>query len=140
MKKQKKSVNKLNKYFLLNGKKILLIIGAFFLSVILHNLFYALSEISGWNLTILEVSFFLVAVILVPLYFFVSFIYTGIEMIKNKTIFEKKFIIRIVMAVIAGIIASWIVIKTTFVNEPAFSVLAVVFTMIFYYLIKSFIS
>ena len=63
MKKRKK----LDKWFLLTWKKLLIIIGAFFLAIILHNLFYALSELSGKNLAIGEVFFFSIEVIIFTL-------------------------------------------------------------------------
>lgn len=137
--KQRRS--KFDKWFLLTWKKILIIIGAFFLAVILHNLFYALSEMSGKNLAIGEVFFFLIAVIIVPLYFLLCFVYTLIKMIKDKSLFEVKFVIKVLIAIILGALTTWIIIKFNFINSEMGFMLTVVFilfTFIFYYVIKRF--
>jgi len=138
---KKKKGKKLDKWFLLTWKKILIIAGAFFLFTILHNVFYALSEISGKNLAIGEVFFFLIAVIIVPLYFLVCFIYTGFIMIKTKEAFKKEFIISTLIAIIIGAIAILLIIKFNFINpEMGFmlTVIFIIFAFIFYYVIKSF--
>jgi len=138
---KKKKGKKLDKWFLLTWKKLLIIIGAFFLFTILHNVFYALSEISGKNLAIGEVFFFLIAVIIVPLYFLVCFIYTGFIMIKTKEAFKKEFIISTLIAIIIGAIAILLIIKFNFINpEMGFmlTVIFIIFAFIFYYVIKSF--
>ena len=129
----------LDKFLLLTWKKILIIIGSFFLAVILHNLFYALSEISGKNLAIGEVFFFLIAVIVIPIYVLISFVYTAIKMIKDKSIFEKEFIIKFLIAIIFGAIATLLAIKFNFINPEMGFVLTVIFimfTFIFYSLVK----
>lgn len=53
----------------LNWKRILLIIGTFIVSAVLHNVVYAITGIE-------EAFFFIIAVIVIPLYFIVSLIYT----------------------------------------------------------------
>jgi len=129
----------LDKFLLLTWKKILIIIGSFFLAVILHNLFYALSEISGKNLAIGEVFFFLIAVIVIPLYFIMCLVYSLIKMIKDRTLFEKEFIIKFLIAIILGAIATLLVIKFNFINPEMGFVLTVIFimfTFISYNLIK----
>ena len=129
----------LDKFLLLTWKKILIIIGSFFLAVILHNLFYALSEISGKNLAIGEVFFFLIAVIIIPLYFIMCLVYSLIKMIKDRTLFEKEFIIKFLIAIILGAIATLLVIKFNFINPEMGFVLTVIFimfTFISYNLIK----
>jgi len=136
---KKKQKNKIDKWFLLTWKKILILVVSWFLGVILHNLFYALSEISGKNLAIGEVFFFLIAVIIVPLYFLLCFIYTLIKMIKDKSLFEVKFVIKVLIAIILGAIAILLVIKFNFINpEMGFmlTVIFIMFTFIFYNLIK----
>lgn len=79
--------NKIEKYFLLNMKKIFFIIFAWVVAVILHNLFYALFkswfDARGGD----EFFFFIVAMIFIPLYFLVSLIYTLIIYFrKQKTL------------------------------------------------------
>jgi len=138
---KKKQKNKADKWFLLTWRKVLWIIIAWIVSVVLHNLFYALSELSGKNLAIGEVFFFLIANLIIPIYFLISFIYTTIKMIKDKSIFEKEFIIRVLIAIILGAIATLLVIKFNFINPEMGFVLTVIFlifTFIFYYIIKSF--
>ncbi len=128
-----------DKWFLLTWKKILIIIVGWFLAVILHNLFYALSEISGKNLAIGEVFFFLIAVIIIPLYFIMCLVYSLIKMIKDRTLFEKEFIIKFLIAIILGAIATLLVIKFNFINPEMGFVLTVIFimfTFISYNLIK----
>ena len=137
--KKKKQKNKCDKWFLLTWKKILIIIVGWFLAVILHNLFYALSEMSGKNLAIGEVFFFLIAVIIIPLYFIMCLVYSLIKMIKDRTLFEKEFIIKFLIAIILGAIATLLVIKFNFINPEMGFVLTVIFimfTFISYNLIK----
>lgn len=67
----------LEKYFLLNWKKIITIIIAWILAVILHNAVYAIFNIE-------EAVFFLLAVIVIPLYFIISVVYTIINKVKKK--------------------------------------------------------
>ena len=136
---KKKQKNKFDKWFLLTWRKMLILVVGWFLAVILHNLFYALSEISGKNLAIGEVFFFLIANLVIPIYFLISFIYTTIKMIKDKSIFEKEFIIRVLIAIILGALASYVLVLTTFINpEMGFmlTVIFIIFTFIFYNLIK----
>ena len=136
---KKKQKNKFDKWFLLTWRKMLILVVGWFLAVILHNLFYALSEISGKNLEIGEVFFFLIAIIVIPIYFLIFFIYTTIKMIKDKSIFEREFIIRVLIAIILGALASYMLVLTTFINpEMGFmlTVIFIIFTFIFYNLIK----
>jgi len=137
----KKGKKKFDKWFLFTWKKILIIVISWFLAVILHNLFYALSEISGKNLAIGEVFFLIVASILIPLYFIMCLVYSLIKMIKDRTLFEVKFVIKFLIAIILGAIATLLVIKFNFINPEMGFVLTVIFlifTFIFYYIIKSF--
>ncbi len=128
--------NKFNKYFLLNGKKIILIIGAFFVAVILHNLIYGLFQSYFDSTGGDEPVFFIIAVIIIPLYFLICFIYTTTKMIRDKSIFEKIFIIRVLSSVILSMIISYLLVEFTFINPMGFYMLAVIFTFIVYYLIK----
>ncbi|MBW2995747.1 hypothetical protein KY332_00440 [Candidatus Woesearchaeota archaeon] len=75
---------KLEKYLLLNLKKLLLIIGAFILAVLLHNLVYALffdyfSRTGGD-----EAFFFIIAIFVIPLYFLVSVGYTIFHHVRKR--------------------------------------------------------
>ncbi|MEE9525115.1 MAG: hypothetical protein V3V78_00730 [Candidatus Woesearchaeota archaeon] len=65
------------KYFLLNLKKLFMIIGAFILAVLLHNFISALIGIE-------EPVFFLIAVIIIPLYFLTTVGYTIFHHVKKK--------------------------------------------------------
>ena len=136
---KKKNQNKFDKWFLLTWKKILIIIVSWFLAVILHNLFYALSELWSKNLAIGEVFFFLIAIILIPLYFIICLVYSLIKMIKDGSLLEVKFVIKFLIAIILGALATLIVIKFNFINpEMGFvlTVIFIVFTFIFYSLVK----
>ncbi|MFH1440068.1 MAG: hypothetical protein ABIG89_05860 [Candidatus Woesearchaeota archaeon] len=63
------------KIFLLNLKKILMIIILFVIFVILHNAVYAITGIE-------EAFFFILAVMIVPLYFIISVVYTLIHKLR----------------------------------------------------------
>lgn len=65
------------KLFLLTWKKILLTIVFWFGAVALHNLVGALL---GFE----EAVFFIIAVIILPLYFLVSLVYTAIKIVKDR--------------------------------------------------------
>jgi uncharacterized membrane protein YhdT len=67
----------LEKYLLLNCKNVLIIIMAWFVAFILHNAIYAIFNFE-------EPVFFLLAVIVIPLYFIVSVSYTIINSVKKK--------------------------------------------------------
>ena len=102
MKKQKKKVNKFDKYFLLNGKRL-----------------------------------FLIAIPIIPLYFIFSFVYTIIEMIKNKKYPKRIFYIKLIISIIAGLLITLILIYIDFFNEMylipflAFSILVFGITSLF---------
>ncbi|MCD6302253.1 MAG: hypothetical protein J7M15_01865 [Anaerolineae bacterium] len=74
-----------DKYLLLNWKRILLIIGAWVLAVILHNLIYGLFQsyfdVSGGD----EPFFFILAVIVIPLYALVALVYTIIRLLTRRS-------------------------------------------------------
>ena len=65
--------NKLDEWLLLTGKKFGIVVLAWILAVILHNLFYALSEATSINFEIGEVFFFILATLIIPIYFFPFF-------------------------------------------------------------------
>ncbi len=75
MKKQ----NKLNKWFLLTWRKVWIILVAWFLSVVLHNLVYGLFknyfDSHGGD----EPFFFIAAIFIIPLYTFICVIYSLVK-------------------------------------------------------------
>ena len=72
-----KRKNNLKNLFALDLKRFLIIIGIWILSVILHNLIYALFGVE-------EAFFFIMAVFVIPLYFIIAFIHSIIKMINKK--------------------------------------------------------
>lgn len=75
---------KLEKYFLLNWKKVGIIIIAWIVAVLLHNgiyaLFYEYYSKTGGD----EAVFFIIAVFIIPLYFVISLIYTIFYHVKRS--------------------------------------------------------
>lgn len=136
---KKKQKKQFDKWFLLTWKRLLVIIGAWFLAFILHNLIYALFSNYFNSHGGDEPFFFIISTIVIPIYFLFCFIYTLIKMIKNKSLFEKKFVVRLLIAIIFGVIATALVIFFTSVNSEMIFMLTIIFiafTSIFYSLIK----
>lgn len=78
-----KKKRNLDKYFLLSWKRILIIIAAWFISVILHNMVYILITFFNPSFEGDEAFFFIIAVIVIPVYLIISVVYTVItEIIK----------------------------------------------------------
>jgi hypothetical protein len=78
-----KKKRNLDKYLLLSWKRILIIIAAWFISVILHNIIYMLITYFNPAFEGDEAFFFIIAVIVIPVYFVISVVYTIIaEIIK----------------------------------------------------------
>ena len=73
----KKAKNKLDKWFLLSWRKLWMVIIAGFVSIILHNLIYALFNVE-------EAFFFIIVIFLLPLYFIIMILYTIINKIKRR--------------------------------------------------------
>lgn len=71
----------LDTYLQLTWKRVLLIAGAWVLAVVLHNLLYALffSNTGGD-----EPFFFIIAVIVIPLYFIASLLYSAITFVRKR--------------------------------------------------------
>jgi len=67
----------IEKYFLLNLKKVAIIIIAWILAVIAHNAFYAIFNIE-------DALFFIIAVFIIPIYAIIAIIYTIIKKIKKE--------------------------------------------------------
>jgi hypothetical protein len=72
-----------NKLFSLTFKKTGLIILAWILAIILHNLFFALFNIE-------EAAFFILATIVIPLYFLACLFYSIWKLIKTKRQINKN--------------------------------------------------
>jgi hypothetical protein len=79
------TINKMNKdkFFLLNLKLAAIIIGLWILFVILHNAVYAIFGIE-------EAVFFIIAVIIIPLYAIMCIIYTAYKIIGRRIKQSKK--------------------------------------------------
>ncbi|NCN51981.1 hypothetical protein GW931_03140 [archaeon] len=76
--------NKFDKYFLLTWKKTGIILVSWFVSVILHNLVYALFKTWFQARNGEEAFFFIIAIIVIPLYVLVVLIYTLIRKIASR--------------------------------------------------------
>lgn len=76
-KEVKMKKKKFEKYLLMNWKHFWTIVASWFASVILHNLFYA---VFGGE----EAVFFILATIIIPIYFIFSLIYTIVYKIKKR--------------------------------------------------------
>jgi hypothetical protein len=81
--KKNKIENKIDKFLLLNWKKAGIGLIIFVVAVVLHNLIYAFA-LNFFGIEFEEAFFFLLAVIGVPIYFLISFIYTLIKKIGGK--------------------------------------------------------
>lgn len=77
MKKRGKRFSKFDRYFLLSWRRAWLIIIGWFLSVILHNAIYALFNFE-------EAFFFILAVIVIPIYVLIVLIYSLVKFIMKK--------------------------------------------------------
>lgn len=75
-KRVKKQKYRFDKYFLLNWKKLYLVVIAWIVAVVMHNfvygLFKAYFDAHGGD----EPFFFIIAIFIIPAYFLISFIYT----------------------------------------------------------------
>jgi hypothetical protein len=73
-----------DKLLLLNWKRILLIIAAFVLAVILHNLVYVLFKGYFDSYGGDEAFFMIVALIVIPLYAAVALVFTAVRLLTRK--------------------------------------------------------
>jgi len=80
-KKVVKKQNRFDKYFLLSWRKGLLIIGAWIVAVILHNVIYGVMKYFNPAFTGDEALFFIIATIIIPIYFITSLIYSLVKFI-----------------------------------------------------------
>jgi Na+/melibiose symporter-like transporter len=79
-----KRENKWDKYFLLSWKKLLMIIVGWFVSVVLHNLVYMIIMYFNPSFTGDEAFFFIIAIIVIPLYFILTVLYSVYKFINKK--------------------------------------------------------
>ena len=79
---KKKTKKKIDKWFLLSTKKAGMFLGAWILAVILHNLIYGLFNVE-------EAFFFILAVIVIPLYFIICIIYTILYFTRQRKLSGK---------------------------------------------------
>ena len=136
---KKKQKKQLDKWFLLTWRKVWIIVVGWFLAVVLHNLVYAMFRTYFDSHGGDEPFFFILATIVIPIYFIICFIYTLIKMIKDKTLFEAKFLTRIIASIILGAAATVLSIKFNLINPEMGFMLSGIFiisTLVFYSLIK----
>ncbi|MBU2104204.1 MAG: hypothetical protein KKF67_00295 [Nanoarchaeota archaeon] len=74
---RKRQKSKFGKYLTLTWMKFFILIIVWVVCILLHNLFYAIFRYE-------EPVFFIIAVILIPLYFFVSFVYTLVQKVRFR--------------------------------------------------------
>ena len=142
-KMKKKATKEIDKWLLLTWKKAWIIVVGWFLAIVLHNLVYAIFknyfDSHGGD----EPVFFILAAIVMPLYFIVCFIYTLIKKIKDKTLFEVKFVTRILISIILAAAVTVLIIVFKIINPEMGFMLSGIFillTLIFYSLIKLIIK
>jgi O-antigen/teichoic acid export membrane protein len=126
-KAEKKKSNKFDKYFLLSWRKLWIIVVLSFVSILLHNLWYAIFKFE-------EAVFFTIVVIIIPIYFLICIIYSIIKLIKNK---DKKFFWNKVISIIIGLILGTIIIKLGYFKGPwFFGLFSLLFALISYLIIR----
>lgn len=73
--------NKLDTLLLLNWKKVLMIIIAWFVAVILHNVVYGAIKYFNPSFQGDEAFFFIIAIIVIPLYFIIALVYSLVKFV-----------------------------------------------------------
>ncbi len=138
VKKKIRRKNKLDKWFLLNGKKVFIIMISWFVAVLLHNLVYGLFkswfDARGGD----ESFFFIIAVILIPIYFIIGIVYSFVWMIRNEEYPRKKFYIKLLVSIILGLIVTFVLTTIHFLNFNGFWMSLIVFTILIFGLISLF--
>ena len=83
-KKSERKKSRADKFFLLSWKKLGIIIGSWFLAVLLHNGVYAIFinyfEKNNGD----EAFFFIVATIIIPIYFLVCLVYSLVKILRYR--------------------------------------------------------
>jgi hypothetical protein len=106
---QGRTLKNIENIFLLRAKNILIIILAWFASIVLHNAIYGIFGIE-------EAVFFIVAVIVIPIYFAVSFIYSFIKILRGK----DKISIKLVASILVGLAGGFAVNYLGYFRGPWF--------------------
>ena len=78
--KKSESFNKIDKYFLLTWKKAFVIVVSWFASVLIHNAVYGII-LYFFNVEFEEPLFFILAVIIIPIYAIIVLVYSLIKLI-----------------------------------------------------------
>ena len=128
----------LDKWFLLNWRKLWIIVVSAFAAIMLHNLVYGLCIYifgEGFWKGGDEPVFFIITMLIV-LYFLICVVYSFFKKIIDGSFFEKKFLLRAIMALVIGVVAGYLIVEFTFINPMGFWSLVVVFSFIAYYLFK----
>ncbi len=76
--------NKLDKLLSLSWKKVLIIIIAWIVAVLLHNIVYGVIKYFNPSFQGDEAFFFIVAIIVIPLYFIIALIYSLVKFLIKK--------------------------------------------------------
>jgi hypothetical protein len=128
MKKKSVKESKLDMFFMLSWKKVLLLIILWFASVILHNLIYAFFHME-------EAVFFLLAIIVIPLYFLISLIYSLVGVLRGK----NKITLRLVISILIGLLGGFVVNYLGYFRGPWFFALISLFIAFVVYRIIQFV-
>jgi len=132
----RKRKNKFDKYFLLTGKRIFWLMVAWFLAVILHNLVSAFF-IGVLGIDFEEPVFFIIANMIIPLYFIVGAVYSIIWIVRSKNYPDKKFYIKLAVSIVSGLLITFILIRIGFLNDMYFIPITV-FTLLTFGVISLF--
>jgi len=133
-----KRKNKLDRFFLLSGKRIFIIMISWFVAVLLHNLIYGLFHTYFDMHVGDEPFFFIIAVIVIPIYFIIGIIYSLVWMIRNKKYPGKRFYIKLMISFVIGLIVTFVLTTIHFLNFNGFWMSLVVFTILIFGLISLF--
>lgn len=129
---KRETSKKLDKWFMLSWKKLWFIVISGFISVVIHNFGSALlTYLLGYEFE--EPVFFIYVVIVLPIYFFVSLIYSLFKIIKK----DKKISFELVLSVIFGLIGG-VLINKSLEGPWFFGLFSLLFAGISYILIKFF--
>jgi hypothetical protein len=98
---------KLKSIFLLTSKKLLLILVSWVVAVVLHNLVYGLFQDFFDRHETDEPFFFIIAIIVIPLYLLICLVYTGVyySKIKPKEKSHKIVYLATVISLLPGVVS-----------------------------------
>ncbi len=128
MKVEKKKIRyeKLRNFFQLTWKRTLIIVIVLIASVVSHNAYYKL-------LGAKETIFSFIVIILIPIYFLISLVYSIIMAFINQEKLSKQTIIALIIGLIGGAILSTF---TIFKGVYFLWAYSLIFSVIVYYLIN----